>query len=343
MNMDQNLNRRLDVAVVGATGLVGLEIQKILNEPAYKSTYRPVLFAASARPEQGVLELKSNLDRLQQCAYVLNGASSEVAEFLAAQLKESQVLIDNSSHFRMDPSVPLVVPEINGAILESSPQIVANPNCTAILLCLTLSPFIDVGITRVVVSTYQAASGAGLKALEELEAQFEALGKHLPMPTPQVFPYVLAGNVISHNTPVRGAAISGEGYCEEEWKVIEESRKILNVRHLAISASCMRVPVRRAHTETVTVDLNDELSLKDLRARMAAAKGVVIVDDPEKNHFPMPLEAENEDLVRVGRIRKDVSLGKTFHYMLAGDQIRKGAALNAVQIMVEMQRISPKG
>lgn len=329
----------VEVAVVGATGLVGIEMLKILNEPEYKGRYKPVLFASTARPEQGVLELKANVKQLQKCAYVLNGATSEVAEFLAENLVPGQVLIDNSSRYRMDPGVPLVVPEINGDLLKSAPSIVANPNCTAILLCLTLAPFKEAGLARVVVSTYQAASGAGIKALEELEAQLKALGRGEPLPRPEVFPFVLAGNVISHNTPVRADDVAGAGYNEEEWKVIEETRKILNIRHLPISASCMRVPVRRAHTETVTVDLKEELPLSEFTRLMSQAKGVTVVNEPTKNHFPMPLEAENENLVRVGRMRKDASLGKTYHYMLAGDQIRKGAALNAIQIMAECEAI----
>jgi aspartate-semialdehyde dehydrogenase len=326
----------IEVAVVGATGLVGLEIQSILSENRFEGKIKCVLFASQSSSDGRILGLSSHAERLKSCPYILNGATSEVAQFLANNLQPGQTLIDNSSQFRMDPSVPLVVPEINGELLKARPPIVANPNCTAILLCLTLAPFKEVGLARVVVSTYQAASGAGIKALEELEGQFKAIGLGQKIPDPQVFSFPLATNLFSHNSTIRTEDVIGSGYNDEEWKVVEETRKILDIRHLLISATCVRVPVRRAHTESVTVDFKSDISLEELRERLSQAPGVRRVDDWEKNHFPMPLEAEFKNEVLVGRIRKDVSLGKTAHWMLAGDQIRKGAALNAVQIMESM-------
>jgi len=322
------------VAIVGATGLVGLEMQDILKS---RSNLDIKLFASTERVDEKsevkILALSKSFSELAKCRYVLNAASSDVAETLKENLSSEQLLIDNSSAFRMYPEVPLVVPEVNGECLKSKPQIVANPNCTAILLCLTLNRLKTFGLQRVTVATYQAASGAGIKALEELDLQLKAMGCGDRVPKAEVFPYQLANNVLSHNTQIRDEGGIGAGYNEEEWKVIEESRKIIDILHLPISATCIRVPVRRAHTEAVSVDLSRELKLEELREAFKNAPGIRVVDDWKSNHFPMPLEAEGQDEILVGRFRKDPSLAKTVHFMLSGDQIRKGAALNAIQIM----------
>jgi aspartate-semialdehyde dehydrogenase len=334
----------MKIAIVGATGLVGLEMRKVLVQEKKYDAKTLKLFASRARPAEGVMELESSLAELESCDYVLNAATNETAQFLRSKLKPHQVLIDNSSAYRMDPEVPLVVPEVNGDVLESRFPVIANPNCTTILLCVALNAFREAGIQRVVVATYQAASGAGIKALEELQGQIQALGQGQPVPKPEVFPFQIANNVLSHNSSIRGEGRFGEGYNEEECKVLEETRKILNVSHMPLSATCVRVPVMRAHTEAVTIDLKKEMKLEEIRAALAQAPGVKIVDEPETSHFPMPLEAENQDLVYVGRIRKDPVLPKTVHLMLVGDQIRKGAATNAIQIMErieEIKRVSP--
>ena len=321
------------VAIVGATGLVGLEMLKILKERPEGALFEPVLFASTARPEEKVLDLAQSMGILRECPYVLGAATNDIARLVRENLKPEQVFIDNSSAFRLDPDVPLVVPEVNGDFVQSGAQVFANPNCTAILLCIALNAFKEVGFMRVVVSTYQAASGAGLKGLEELDAQIKAVGTGQPVPKSSVFPHQLAQNVLSHNTAIRPVPEMGAGYNDEEWKVIEESRKILDQRHLMISATCIRVPVRRAHTEAVTIDFKNEISLEKARELLAKAPGVKVVDNWEANHFPMPLEAQDQDLVLVGRVRRDPSLAKTIHLILAGDQIRKGAATNALQIM----------
>jgi len=321
---------RKKVAIVGATGLVGIEMQAQLQG---RKDLDCVLVASTARPELKVLALESAWQELKACDFILNASSNDVAQELGAKLGAHQVLIDNSSAYRMDPQVPLVVPELNSDVLKARPRIVANPNCTTILLCLGLAPLRSFGIERVTVSTYQAASGAGIKGMEELSLQLQALGRREAMPRPQVFPFVLAGNVLSHNTPIRSESLEGAGHNEEEWKVLQETRKILNRPDLPISVTCMRVPVERAHTESVSVDLMSRLSLSELRRAFQSAVGVRLVDDWEKNHFPMPIEAQNQDAVLVGRLRKDPSLEKTVHFLLAGDQIRKGAATNAIQIM----------
>jgi aspartate-semialdehyde dehydrogenase len=327
-----NFNAR--VAVVGATGSVGQEFQKIFQTDPELKNSKPLWVASVARPEQNVLSFEESLKGpLQDCKYILNATGNDVAEKIKENLGEEQVLIDNSSAFRMDPSTPLVVPEINGDLVSSGSQIFANPNCTAILLCMTLNVLKAWGLARVIVSTYQAASGAGIKGLMELEAQIKTLAQGQKPTGGEIFKFPLAGNIMSHNSEVRPQGEMGALYNEEEWKVIEETRKILEIRSLPISVTSMRVPVQRAHTESVTVDLKQEVSILELKEAFAKASGIQVIDEPEKNHFPMPLEAENQDSVLVGRFRKDVTLGKTLHYILAGDQLRKGAALNAVQIM----------
>ncbi len=331
------------IAVVGATGLVGLEIQKILQERysglISSGQLQVKLFASSARPGDKVLALSDSWGELAKCDYILNASSSEVAVELREKLKPNQVLIDNSSAHRMDPEVPLIVPEVNLELIDSNPSVIANPNCTAILLCVALKPLMEFGLQRVVVSTYQSASGAGVKGLEELDAQLNNFNpEQLKKNDCPVFGFPLAGNVMSHNTEIRGMDVVGSGYNEEEWKVIEESRKIIGILHLAISATCLRVPVRRAHTESITVDLKLEVSLEKLREAYSQASGIKIVDDWENNHFPMPLESQNQDLVYVGRIRKDATIGRAVHLLISGDQIRKGAATNAVQIMEALMK-----
>ena len=327
------MGESMSIAVVGATGLVGQEMVSILqNDPKF-SKAKILKVAQTERPESGVLSFKSAKNEISDCNFILNATGEDVAQTLAEGLKKNQILIDNSSAFRLDPGVPLVVPEINGDLLQSNPSIVANPNCTAILLCLSLAPLQGVGFSRVIVSTYQAASGAGIKGLGELEDQIKALSMGQKLQGGEVFKFPLAGNVLSHNTAIRPEGEIGSGYNEEEWKVIEETRKILNLRSLPISVTSIRVPVKRAHTESVTVDLKQDIGLSEIRGFFKSAPGLKVVDDWQKNHFPMPFEAEGKDEVFVGRFRKDVSLGKTLHFMLAGDQIRKGAALNAVQIL----------
>lgn len=326
------------IGIVGATGLVGRELQDLLK--ASKDPYEKnfLCFASQERPAEGVLDLAKSEKQLSLCEFIVNAATDDTAQWLRERLTPEQVLIDNSSAFRMDPEVPLVVPEVNGEMLEASHPVIANPNCTTIILTLGLNALKAWGVSRVIVSTYQAASGAGLKGLEELDAQLKAVGTGAAMPAPQVFPFPLALNVLSHNSGLREEGRIGAGYNEEEYKVIEETRKILGISHLSISATCMRVPVRRAHTEAVTVDLKTEAPLEDVRKAFEEAAGLSFVHEPDKNHFPMPIEAEGKDPVLVGRLRKDVLLPRTFHFLLCGDQLRKGAALNALQILRQVRR-----
>jgi aspartate-semialdehyde dehydrogenase len=332
------------IGIIGATGVVGLEARKIAAEILKGFPFELVLFASAARPDEGILALEAAVPRLKDCDYVVNAAGAEQAKFAREHLKAGAVLIDNSSAFRMEAGVPLVVPEVNGVELAAAARgeqnVVANPNCTAALLCVALKALAPFSIERVIVSTYQAASGAGIKGLEELEAQLKnAFTAPASWPT-EVFKHPLLLNVLSHNSPVLPEdATFAALYNEEESKVIEESRKMLGQPKLRISATCVRVPVRRAHTEAVTVDLARDVPLADLRTAFAGAAGVRVVDDAIRNHFPMPLESQDQDLVLVGRIRKDVSDARTCHFMLSGDQLRKGAASNALQILREIARL----
>jgi aspartate-semialdehyde dehydrogenase len=237
------------------------------------------------------------------------------------------VMIDNSSAFRMDPSVPLVVPEVNPEAAAQHQGIIANPNCTTILMCVAIYPLHRLQpIRRVVATTYQSASGAGARAMEEVKAQAQAILNQQPPPTAS-FPYPLAFNLFTHNTP-----INEFGYCEEEMKMINETRKIMNTPDLRVTATCVRVPVLRAHSESLNLEFDQPFPVATARQAMESAPGVKLVEDWEQNYFPMPIDASGQDDVLVGRIRQDISHPTSLELWLCGDQIRKGAALNAVQI-----------
>jgi aspartate-semialdehyde dehydrogenase len=329
----------IKIAIVGATGLVGQEARRLAAEllgPKHKAEL--VLFASSARTlEDGaqVHALEHSADLLKTCDYVLNAANAEQAKWVAERLGPWQLLVDNSSAYRMDADVPLVVPEVNPETLSRTPKkIVANPNCTAAILCVALKPLQKYGLERVVVSTYQAASGAGLTGLQELEAQLERW-KDAPATWPtEVFGEPLLMNVLSHNSKVRPESESrGALYNDEEWKMVEETRKMLGDPKLWISATCARVPVKRSHTEAVTVDLKQDVPLAELRDLFRASPGVVYVDEPETRNFPSSQKAQDQDNVLVGRLRKDATHPRTIHIFISGDQLRKGAASNALQII----------
>jgi aspartate-semialdehyde dehydrogenase len=237
------------------------------------------------------------------------------------------VVIDNSSAFRMDPQVPLVVPEVNPQAAFTHRGLIANPNCTTILLTVALAPLATRRpIRRVVVSTYQSASGAGARAMEELR-QLSRVVLEGGNPVSEVLPHSLAFNLFLHNSPLQA-----NGYCEEELKMLNETRRILDLPDLRLSATCVRVPVLRAHSEAVNIEFEEPFPVEEARALLAAAPGVVLVEDFEANRFPMPTDVTGRDPVAVGRIRQDLSEPNALELWLCGDQIRKGAALNAIQI-----------
>lgn len=327
------------VAVLGATGAVGREFPGLLEQRGFD--VEELLLFASERSAGATIPFRG---REVEVRAVHDGAFEgvDVAFFSAGAARSRHFaplavsagarVVDNSSAFRMDPSVPLVVPEINGHLLTPDVRLVAVPNCSAIILLMGVAPLRELGrIRRLVVSTYQSASGAGAAAMQELLDQTRAAldGRSLE---PKVLPHPYAFNLFSHNT-----AIDADGNNEEEAKVVAESRKILDDPTLGINVTCIRVPVLRAHSESVTVEFEDEApSVEAVRDVLRRTPGVRLVDDREANHFPMPLEASEQGDVLVGRIRRDPSHPSALCLFLSGDQLLKGAALNAVQIAERM-------
>jgi aspartate-semialdehyde dehydrogenase len=245
-------------------------------------------------------------------------------------VKAGAVVIDNSSAFRMDPNVPLVIPEINGNRIREHKGIIAVPNCSAITALMPLWPIHRVNrIKRVIISTYQAASGGGAAAMQELVESTRASLNGQAF-TPTVLPHPCAFNLFSHNTPIDPET----GYNEEESKVIKETRKIFEDERIAVGVTCVRVPVLRAHSEAITFECENPISENDVRAILSRAPGVSIVDDRVRNYFPMPIDASGQDDVLVGRIRRDLSdaSGYSIAMFVSADQLLKGAALNAIQI-----------
>ncbi|GIV17168.1 MAG: aspartate-semialdehyde dehydrogenase [Armatimonadota bacterium] len=323
------------VAIAGATGAVGTEFLRVLEKHRFpiaslrllaseRSEGKKMTFAGETFTVQRLTEV--SFDGVQ-IAFFSAGASRS-RQFAPAAVRAGAVVIDNSSAFRMDPQVPLVVPEINMEDAREHKGIIANPNCSTIIMLMAVAPLHRRWrVKRVVVSTYQAASGAGAQAMQELLDQTTAVleGKEV---TPRVLPHQIAFNLFSHNS-----AINEWGYNEEEWKMIHESRKILHEPELAITATCVRVPVLRAHSESINIEFAQRRpSVQEAREALSAFPGVKLVDDRERNHFPMPIEASEREEVLVGRIREDISNPMALELFVSGDQLLKGAALNAVQI-----------
>ncbi len=325
---------KLRVAVLGATGAVGKEILELLASRNFPLKHLKLLASpksAGKEIEFGGESLKveaTDSGSFDDIDLVLASAGGSTSRAWASQIVAAgAVMIDNSSAFRMNPEVPLVVPEINPDAAATHQGIIANPNCTTILMGVAIYPLHQLqAIKRIIVATYQSASGAGARAMEEVKLQAEAIlqGKN---PQPEILPYPLAFNLFPHNSPLNDA-----GYCEEEMKMVNETRKIFNAPELKVSATCVRVPVLRAHSETINLEFAQPFSIKQARDLIAAAPGVKLVEDWDKNYFPMPIDATGKDEVLVGRIRQDISHPSGLELWLCGDQIRKGAALNAIQI-----------
>ncbi len=325
---------KYNVVIMGATGAVGEEMLKILEER--KFPVEKLVLLASARSvgrkynfhgrEIAVQELKE--DSFAGIDIVLASAGGSISKkFVPFAVKAEAVVIDNTSAFRMDPKVPLVIPEINPEDIKKHKGIIANPNCSTIIMLVPIFPIHRKNrIRRIIVSTYQAASGAGAKAMKELEDQSRDVLEGRPVKK-EIFPHQIAFNLFSHNS-----AVKSEGYNEEEIKMIKETKKIFHDDKIKISATSVRVPVFRAHSESIALELSKTPDLDGIRSILKKAPGIKIVDDAEKNHFPMPLEASGADDVLVGRIRRDLSSPKGLCLFVSGDQLRKGAALNAVQI-----------
>jgi aspartate-semialdehyde dehydrogenase len=325
------------VAVVGATGAVGVELLKCLEQRRFplsrlrliaspRSAGKTLPFGGVAFPVEAL-----GPDSFDGIDIALFSAGSGTArEWAPRAVAAGAIVVDNSSAFRMDPDVPLVVPEINRAAIRQHRGIVANPNCVAIIADVALWPIHRANpIQRLILATYQSASGAGAAAMAELESATAAAvaGRAFE---PKVLPHPYAFNLFSHNTPIDPA----NGYNGEEIKVMNETRKIFGAPDMRISITCVRVPVLRAHSIAIHLECEHPIAPETARALLAEAPGVRLVDDPVRNHFPMPLEASGQGDVLVGRIRADVSdpSGRSLALFVAGDQLLKGAALNAVQI-----------
>ena len=326
-----------NLAIVGATGAVGREVCAILNDRAVPLDN--ISLVASKRSVGRQITVRGREIEVQELGerafegvdYAIFSAGSELSrKWVPYAGRAGTVVIDNSSAFRMAPAVPLVVPEINGQHARGHDGIIANPNCSTIIMNLAVWPLHTVHpVRRIVVSTYQAASGAGAAAMEELRHQTEQVLAGYE-PEPDIFPHPVAFNVFSHNTP-----IGDDGYNTEERKMIEETRKIFGARDLAVTATCIRVPVMRAHAESINLTFENPISAKEVRDILSQAPGIEIVDDIEQGRFPMPIDASGKDKVLVGRIRQDASQpdGRGIELFVCGDQLRKGAALNAIQIL----------
>ncbi len=324
----------LTVAVLGASGAVGVEMVKLLEERSFPikelrllASERSAGKTNSWKGKELVIE-KVAPEKFEKVDLVLASAGGSVSRQWRSVINSyGAVIIDNSSAFRMDIDVPLVVPEVNPEKVFDHQGLIANPNCTTILLSLVLSPLASkIPIKRVVVSTYQSASGAGARAMEELKELSQDLldGKSTKS---KVLPYSLAFNLFLHNSPLQE-----NNYCEEEMKMINETRKIMSQSNLSISATCVRVPVFRAHSESVNIEFVDSFPVNDARDVLREAPGVELFDNRYSDRFPMPIDATGRDPVLVGRVRQDLSNKNALELWLSGDQIRKGAALNAVQI-----------
>ncbi|MEM8955002.1 MAG: aspartate-semialdehyde dehydrogenase [Verrucomicrobiota bacterium] len=324
------------VAVAGATGAVGTEMLACLEERDFPVGELTLL--ASARSVGKVLSFRGEdvvVKELTPEAFsgvdmaLFSAGSGRAKDFAPAAVEAGAVVIDNSSAFRMDARVPLVVPEVNGEDAKGHEGMIANPNCTTIVTLMGLHPLHEVfgGVRNVIASSYQAVSGSGAGGIVELEEQVEALAKGEVLPERSVYPHQIAFNVIPQVD-----VFLENGYTKEEMKMENEGRKILHVPELKASVTCVRVPVYRSHSVAVTAQFNDKPDVAAARAAIEAAPGVRLVDDPGEGRFPTPLDTTYEDDCLVGRIREDIVLENALTFWVVGDQVRKGAALNAVQI-----------
>lgn len=327
------------VAVLGATGVVGQQMLQCLEERSFpvgrlvplaseRSAGKTVRFAGEDVPCQ-----VASPEAFEGVDIVLGAADDATArELLPEAARRGAVCVDNSHAFRLDPDVPLVVPEINAADIADHPRgIISNPNCATIIGLVPVWPLHQAaGVKRLVVSTYQAASGAGIAGMRELEREQRALASGESVGETAPFAYQLAENLI----PQIGG-FNEEGYTSEEMKMLNEGRKIMHLPELRVNCTCVRVPVVRSHSESITAEFERPLSVGEARELLAAAPGVKLVDDPSALRYPMPLETSDQDLIWVGRLRRDLSAPdgvNALTFWCCGDQIRKGAATNAVQI-----------
>lgn len=330
--------KKYNVGILGATGAVGMEMLKVLeernfpvNELRLLASPRSVGKIVKFRGEDVVVKLAAH-DAFEGLDIVLGAAANAVAkEFADDIVKAGAVFVDNSSAFRMIDEVPLVVPEINGDDVFKNKGIIANPNCSTIITLVAVNAINKLSkIKAMIASTYQATSGAGAAGPVELMDQMGALlnGGEI---NPSVFQYQIAANVIPHI-----GSFNEDGYTTEEMKMQNEGRKIMHLPELKVTCTCVRVPVVRSHSISVTVITEDKLTLDAVRAEIAKTKGVRLYDDPQKKEYPMPIVTSDQDIVFVGRLRNDLVFDNAISLWCCGDQVRKGAATNAVQIAMKL-------
>lgn len=325
--------KKVNLCILGASGAVGKEMLKILEERKFpinelkllgnKDAGKKIIFGG----KEYIIE-KAGKNSFKNTDITLVAVGADISKKLSPiAVKSGSVVIDNSSAFRMDKKVPLVVPEVNPEDIKWHKGIIANPNCTTIIALTALAPLHRYGkIKRIVASTYQAVSGAGKEAMEELENQVRdyAEGKKFKI---NAFKYQISFNLIPQID-----SFDKNGYTKEELKMLNESRKILHSPNLKVNCTCVRVPVFRSHSESITIETAKKITPKKAKELLSKAKGVKIEDNPAKFKYPMPLDTTDQDLVFVGRIREDISAKNSLTLFCAGDQLRKGAATNAVQI-----------
>ncbi len=328
------MGKEYRVAVVGATGMVGMTMREILEERRFPVSELRLLASERSRgrrlPFRGeeievqVLEESS----FEGIDLALFSAGAEISRrFAPHAVRAGALVVDNSSAFRMDPDVPLVVPEVNPEAAFGHRGLIANPNCSTIQMVVVLKPLHDRSpLRRVVVSTYQSVSGTGREAVDELRAQTEAVLRG-EEPVPQVYPHPIAFNCLPHIDVFRP-----NGYTKEEMKMVEETRKIMGIPDLPVSATTVRVPVFIGHSESVNAEFEDPISPEEARRILSEAPGVEVVDDPDTFRYPLAVDAAGKDHCFVGRIRADLSCPRALNLWVVADNLRKGAALNAVQI-----------
>ena len=324
----------ITVAIMGATGAVGSELLDILAEREFPIGQLKLL--ASARSAGKTLKYQNESIKVEELTHdsfkgvdlVLASAGGKISkEYVPSAVKAGAVVVDNTSYFRMTEGVPLVIPEINPEDIAKHKGIIANPNCSTIIMALALWPLHKrFKAKRVVAATYQAASGAGAVAMDELVRETAAYleGEEFNR---TVIPHPYAFNLFPHNSPM-----TANGYCEEEIKMVKETHKIFHDEKIRLTATCVRVPVLRAHSEALNIEFEEDPTVEEVYAILSKAEGVEVMEDRASNRWAMPLDASGRDPVLVGRVRKDLSQPNTLDLWVVGDQIRKGAALNAVQI-----------
>ena len=330
--------KKYNIAVLGATGAVGREMIKVLEEYQIPvGTLKPLASARSAGSlirfnGQDIAIEEATEDSFEGMDFVLGAVKNAMSKkFAPAIVKAGAVYIDNSSAFRMDPEVPLIVPEINGEDAFNNKGIIANPNCSTIITMMAVAAISRISpIRSMIACTYQAVSGAGQDGLIELENQMKALAEGKEIET-KVFPTQIANNVI----PFIGS-LTGNDYTDEEMKMQNEGRRIMHLPDLKVTCTCVRVPVMRSHSIAATVYTKEPVSVEAANAAIAKFEGVRLIEDYQGRSYPTPLDTSNQDLVWVGRVRKDLVQENGLTLWCCGDQIRKGAASNAVQILKKM-------